>query len=48
MILLSDSSIGFEIGSFLLISLLDDIQRLDLKSLKWEYVATLANPVAAW
>ncbi|CAF3804598.1 unnamed protein product, partial [Rotaria magnacalcarata] len=27
--------------------LLDDIQRLNLRTLKWEYVATLLNPIAA-
>lgn len=31
-----------------LLRLLDDIQRLNLETLQWEYVATLANPVAAW
>lgn len=44
----------FVIGRFdlnfvlFIISLLDDIQRLNLKTLKWEHVATLANPIAAW
>jgi hypothetical protein len=28
--------------------LLDDIQRLNLKTLKWEHIATLMNPIAAW
>jgi hypothetical protein len=30
------------------IRLLDDIQRLNLQTLKWEYIATLINPIAAW
>jgi len=33
---------------YLDIRLLDDIQRLDFKTLKWEHVATLMNPIAAW
>lgn len=31
-----------------MIRLLDDIQRFDFKTLKWEHIATLANPIAAW
>jgi hypothetical protein len=33
---------------YLDIRLLDDIQRLNLKTLKWEHVATLMSPIAAW
>jgi len=33
---------------YLDIRLLDDIQRLNLKTLKWEHVTTLMSPIAAW
>ncbi len=33
---------------YLDIRLLADIQCLNLQTLKWEYVTTLINPIAAW
>jgi len=33
---------------YLNIRLLADIQCLNLKTLKWEYITTLINPMAAW
>jgi hypothetical protein len=30
------------------ISLLDDIQRLNIDTLQWQYITTLPNPIAAW
>ncbi|CAF4150962.1 unnamed protein product, partial [Rotaria sp. Silwood2] len=35
-------------GQTLYNELLDDIQRLNLRTLRWEYVAKLTNPIAAW
>jgi len=33
---------------FLNFRLLDDVQRLNIKKLKWEHITTLTGPIAAW